>query len=178
MSAFCACIYLELFGFFKSGAETRKTDAFSYPHDIIKFTLRCKENIFAISKEFYDLGCNLKEIARLTGFARTSIRTALIEGGVVLRKFDHDSLNATKKPKASSNGVAPFGYYFHKNILIKDLKEYKVVQAIIMLWLKGTTMKAIATHLNDNKISTRHSTKWNIGLIKLIIKRNKTLIKN
>ncbi len=155
-----------------SGAQRRNTDAFLYPHDIIKFTLKCKDNIFIISKEFYDQGANLKEIARLTGFARTSIRTALLDGGVVLRTFDHANLKNAKKPKTSQHGVSPFGYSFQQGELVTDIKEYKTVLAILKLWQQGTPLNAIVAHLNTNNIPTRHGLKWNNGLVKIIIKKN------
>ncbi len=91
---------------------------------------------------------------------------------MALRKFDHANLKNAKKPKTSSNGVAPFGYSFQDGELVTDIKEYKIVLAILKLWQQGTPHKAIVTHLNTNKIPTRHGLKWNIGLVKIIIKRN------
>ncbi len=155
-----------------SGAPQPSLDAFFYPHDIIKFTLRCKENIFEVSKSFYELGCNLKEIARLTGFARTSIRTALIEGGVVIREYVPAPSLEDTWPKVSKRGVAPFGYAYRKNQLVMDTKEFKVVLSIYSMWLKGMSLKAIVIHLNWYKIPTRHGKKWNKEKVKTIIERH------
>jgi hypothetical protein len=91
---------------------------------------------------------------------------------VVLRKFDHDTLTYHPKPKISNNGAAPFGYCFQNGKLIEDTKEYRTVLAILALWRQGMRMKAIASHLNANKIPTRHGISWNPNLVKMIIKRN------
>lgn len=155
-----------------SGAQRASLGEPLYLHDIIKFTLKCKENIFAISKEFYEKGANLKEIERLTGFPRSTIRTALVEGGVELREFKRSSLSTPKTPKVAGDGVAPFGFCYQSGELITDISEYKTVFAIIKLWQRGTALKAIVQHLNDQKIPTRHDKKWTQELVKKIIKRH------
>lgn len=89
-----------------------------------------------------------------------------------LREFKRSSLNTPQTPKVDGDGVTPFGYCYQNGELITDIKEYKTVMAIMSLWNKGTAVKAIVQHLNDQKISTRYDKKWTPELVKKIIKRN------
>lgn len=154
------------------GAPKPKLGALSYPHDFINYIPYNKDNIFTICFPFYESGCNLKEIARLTGFARTSIRTALITNGVELREFDRSSLKVTSSKKHSESGGSPYGYCWHQGKLIQDKCEYRIVLAIYALWKKSLNVKSIADHLHSKKIFSRMNKQWTMESIKRIIQRH------
>lgn len=154
------------------GAPQPKLDALDYPHDIINYTPYNKDNIFRICLPFYESGCNLKEIARLTGFARTSIRTALIQNGVELRDFDRSTLKVPTGKKHNETGGSPYGYCYHEGKLVKDKREYRIVLGIYTLWKKGMSAKAIVEHLHIKKIFTRMNKKWTQEGIRRIIQRH------
>lgn len=160
-----------------SGAQRRNTDAFPYPHDIINFIPTSKDNIYEICMPLYDKGCNLKQIAKLTGYPRTSIRSALLKHNVELRIFNHATLKVNQTPKNGNLGASPYGYCYHNGRLNFDQREQRIVIAVYALWKKGMTLKAIKNHLHDKKIFTRFNKKWTQTLLEKIIKRHEEQIK-
>jgi len=103
------------------------------------------EYIYSISAPFYEKGNSLREIERLTNFAKSSIRqSSIISSGHPLRKIEERQLPFHKTPKFMRSGTIPYGYAYHNGDLVMDPREFKNVQLICSLWSKGNSLKAVA----------------------------------
>ena len=114
----------------------------------------------------------MREIAALTGTPKTTVRETLTRAGLVLRSFKSGSNVSSQDPNAKRSGRAPYGFGYLEGSLVKDPKEYPVVQKIIHLWQSGKGQRAIAQILNDQKISTRHGKRWSHGVVGTVLKRH------
>lgn len=77
-----------------------------------------------------------------------------------------------KKSKVSPN----YGYYVFQGELVKDPKEYPVVQLIVSLWKQGRRIFEIRDELTERKIKPRKSKSWDRNMIKKIILRESDII--
>ena len=72
-----------------------------------------------------------------------------------------------KKLKANPN----YGYYVFQGELVKNPKEYPIVQLILSLWKQGRRLFEIRQELMDRKIKSRKGKSWDRNMIKKIIMR-------
>jgi len=141
-------------------------------HDIIRFSPNTAENLFRICAPLYEQGLSLREIERQTGFARSSIREALTERGLVLRPTKRCQKRKWKKPTAMRSGVIPYGYAYLEGRLVVDPREYKTVLQAVRWWKSGKSYTAIAKLLNDKKVPTRLGKRWTHSVVKRVIERH------
>jgi len=143
-----------------------------YPHDIIRFSPKSKEHIFAACEPLYSAGCSLREIEQKTGFAKTSIREALTSRGYTLRRATRGPKKKSQRSSTMRSPVLPFGYDWLDGKLVIDAKEYRVIQKILHLWQKGVSARVIADRLNQQNIPTRMGKRWFHSSVSSVIKRH------
>ena len=143
-------------GPFLFGAVTANVDELvalvSDPHDTIKFSQNPATSSLAEFRRLYLKGLSLNEVSDITGFAVSTIRDLLVRNNVALR--------AATKATAS------------------DPKEIKVVRKIRELHRKGLKFNAIKRWLNDQKIPSKLSSKWNDKTVASIIRSQRSASKN
>lgn len=144
--------------------------ALPLPHDIIRFFPKSQERIFDVSAPLYEAGYTLREIESKTGFAKSSIRKALTDGGLTLRVGNRKPTTKVKRATQASPPVQRYGYARLEGQLVKDPQEYKNVLQILKLWQSGKSLTAIANHLNDRKIPPRRGKRWHHETVHQIIK--------
>jgi hypothetical protein len=120
----------------------------------------------------YEQGCSLREIERQTGFAKSSIRTALSECGLTLRKANPVQPKRRKLASKMRSGVIPYGFAYLEGKLVMDPREYKVVLQMVKLWQSGKSFTAIAKQMNNQKIQTRLGKRWAVSVVGSIIRRH------
>lgn len=74
-------------------------------------------------------------------------------------------------------GTTPYGYAYLDGQLVRDPKEYKIVQEIYRQWDKGLSFRAISRFLNGRNYFTRRGSSWKHELIKKIIERHEQSLK-
>jgi hypothetical protein len=156
----------------KNGRRKHPNCINGQPLEYISFTSSRKEAIIEKVAPLYERGLSLKQIAQETKIPKTSVRDALIAGGVSLRP--HTSLAARLPAKARQMriGVAPYGFCWFQGRLVADPKEMEIVQLIIRLWQEEQTYSAITRHLNELRKRTRCGGKWDHSLVRNIILRH------
>lgn len=156
---------------FKFGGPSPWIDEPDYLHDSIELSFKTPERIYEKCAPLYEKGLSLREIARQTGDAKTSIKTALNKAGVVLRKAAKNQELPKQIPDAMRSGVTPYGYCYLEGKLVMDTREHAIVLQIMNWWHAGKSVTAIAELLNQQKIRTRMDKKWSHSVVSAIIKR-------
>jgi len=67
----------------------------------------------------------------------------------------------------------PYGYSFFQGEVIKDPKEYPILQLIQSLWKQGMSISSIMLKLQERGSKSRMNKPWSYNVIKSIIKRSK-----
>lgn len=169
-------------GLNKNGGAVATTDAPPslpiYLHDFIPFLPQTQENIFLKCSPLYAEGLSLSEIGRQTGIARNTIRDAFIANGLPIRSHKSGTEEHPKNPMILKSSVPPYGYAYVRGVMVPAPKEHKTVLKIYQLWTSGLTLGVIAQKLDNQKIPTRSGRKWSRELIKKIIERHETDLKN
>ena len=147
-------------------------------HDFIRFLPKSEENIYSICLPLYEQGISLREIARQTGYAKTTILDAFRKSGLPRRKTKSTKKLSIKRKAIAKVGPAPYGYGYLEGKLAPDPKEFRVVLEIYHQWQKAQSYRAIARYLNDQKISTRADKRWTNEIIKRIIDRHREKLKD
>ena len=140
-------------------------------HDFTEYFEDSVENIFAQTAPLYLNGHSLKEISAMTGYAYTTIRDQLVKGGVSLRINKSVSSNEVLRRSFKNSAPPPFGYCYLDGALIKDQKEYPILQMIDQLRRRGESPTSIANRLNDKKVKTRKGNIWKQPTVYNIIQR-------
>jgi hypothetical protein len=115
---------------------------------------------------------SLREIERQTGFAKSSIRAAMSERGLILRKASPVQPKQRKLSSTMRSGVIPYGFAYLEGKLVVDPREYKVVLEMAKLWQSGKSFTAIAKQMNKQKIQTRLGKRWAVSVVGAIIRRH------
>lgn len=84
------------------------------------------------------------------------------------------SLSILIKGHGKTRIKPPYGWCFSQGELVKDQREYPIVQLIESLWKQGRTVGVIVRYLNGNGYRSRLNRDWGYGVIKGIIKRLKS----
>lgn len=140
------------------------------PHDIIRFFPKSQERIFDVSAPLYEARYTLREIESKTGFAKSSIRQALTDGGLTLRVGNQKPPKKGKRATKASTPVQRYGYARLEGQLVKDPREYKNVLQILKLWQQGKSLTAIAKQLNVQKVRPRRGLRWHHETVNQVIK--------
>ncbi len=117
----------------------------------------------------------MREIAKEIGVAKTSIRKALIAGGLDLRPCNRSLTYSRSKSEHHHIGVAPYGYFVQNGRLVEDSREQVVVRKIMKLWTEGQSLSAIARHINGLKIRPRKGKIWDHSIIRSIVNRQESI---
>lgn len=150
--------------------------------DFMTFLVKIKNRISAadaiIISEKYKTGSSLRDIANLFGCSKNKIRSELKRHGLELR--DGRAQATHKRPlKAGKQAALPyFGFCYFEGKIIKDPREFPVLQRIHRLWSQKKTIHQINLELNRAKILSRTGKTWSWAAIQNIVARfeNKQVI--
>jgi hypothetical protein len=102
-------------------------------------------------------GLSLRQLSRKTRHSISYLQQQL-------RKFGID--------KAKGNlGIAPYGWDWTGNKLVKNTKEQTVICEMVSLKKKGLTYGRISSWLNDKRISAKSGGRWWPATVKKILQR-------
>lgn len=132
------------------------------------------QGIFEKAAPLYESGLTLREISRELRIPKTTIRQALLDGGLVLRGNHKKQVKSVSTTSSFHTGLAPYGYCIIRGKLVPHPKEQEVIKVVLSLRAKGQTLMSIAEELNVRKIKPRSASKWDHSTIRSILNRNKT----
>ena len=141
------------------------------PLEYLAFHSSRKEGIFQKTAPLYEKGYSLRQIADETGLPRTSIRDALLAGGIDLKSGKPKTAGRTKTTRSIRLGVAPYGFAWLRGRLVMDPRESEIVRLIVQSWQSGENYTAITQQLNRLKRRTRSGGAWDHSLVRRIVLR-------
>jgi DNA invertase Pin-like site-specific DNA recombinase len=112
----------------------------------------------------------LRDIAKELQITRHLARKVLLAHNVGLRRSNRGLKGADSKTAGRYIGTAPYGYFIQLGKLVEDNREQQTIQLIMKLRSMGKSQAAIARYLNDHKMRTRRSKKWDHSTIGNILK--------
>lgn len=142
--------------------------------DFIEFFDRRSPRIIEIVGPLYLKGLSISDIHDQTGIPRSSIYSSLRTNRHSLRPQKSVPFDRWRKGHGKTRNKPPYGWCFSQGELVKDPREYPVVQLIESLWKQGRTVGEIVRYLNGNGYRSRLNRDWGYGVIKGIIKRLKS----
>lgn len=104
---------------------------------------------------------------------RNSIWSSLQVHKKELRPQNPVPFDRWRKRTGKMNARPPYGYSFFQGEIIKDPKEYPILQLIQNLWTQGLSISSIILKLNERGSKSRMNKTWSYNVIKSIIKRSK-----
>jgi hypothetical protein len=142
------------------------------PHEIIAYQSSRLFELFEKAAPIYQSGASLEKIAEQLQVAKTTVRTALIKGGVRTRPHAGtlDGRRALRE-RRTAGANAPYGYAFLDGKLTVHPKEIQNVRRIIQRRSAGLSFTAIAKELNAKSIAPRSGKRWDHSVISEIIRR-------
>lgn len=147
-------------------------------HEIIELPGCDRPRINDDFVELYENGMSLRDIARVTGKAKNTVRDALQRTEVELRPKVTLSTVEAKGARHKSN-VRPFyGFCYFQGSVVPDQREFENLILVHRLWKSGANPNRIAETLNSRKVPARSAKVWNRNTVVNIITRfeNKTVV--
>ena len=129
--------------------------------------------IYEIVASLYKKGLSVTDIANQTGLKRTSIWSSLRTHKQDLRPQAPVPFDRWRKRTGKMNARPPYGFSFFQGEIIKDQKEYPILQLIQNLWKQGMSISSIMLKLDERGSKSRMNKPWSYNVIKSIIKRSK-----
>lgn len=143
------------------------------PLDFIEFLPKTSTAIYEIVAPLYKKGLSITDIADQTGLKRTSIWSSLRAYKEELRPQTPVPFDKWRKRTGKVNARPPYGFSFFQGEIIKDPKEYPILQLIQSLWRQGMSISSIMLKLDERGSKSRMNKAWSYNVIKSIIKRSK-----
>lgn len=142
-----------------------------FEHDFIELFQNSPDRIFAVCKPLYLQGHSLKEIAALTGFPVSTVRSQLVAGGMTLRTNKSVGSTEILRQGFKNSAPPPYGYCYLGGHLQPDPREYPILQIINQQRQLGQSPTAIARYLNSRKFKPRKGKIWKQPTVYYIVQR-------
>ncbi len=143
--------------------------------DLTPYFPKIKNRISAadakITLELYKKGCSLGDIAEQFSCSKNKVRSCLLRNGIELReRVTLDKPGRFLKP--GKHSARPYyGFCYFEGSIVKDPREFPVLQKIHRLWSRGKTIHQINLEMNRAKTPARTAKNWSWAAIKNIVSR-------
>lgn len=155
----------------RNGSPDRTLPETLQAHKIIAFFDADSEGISENFVQLYQKGLSLREIAKQTGKAKSTVRDALLKAGIELRPKTAPPVHSSWRG-SGRRGVRPYyGFCYFQGRVVPDPREYDNLVLIHRLWRSGANPNRIAATLNAKKVPARSAAAWNRNSVVLILKR-------
>jgi hypothetical protein len=135
------------------------------------------KNDFRISSDLADLykkGWSLRDIALEVGCSKNKVRSSVLKTGLELRK-PHAQVTAKRGKNGGKQGALPFyGFCYFEGEIVRDPREFPILQLIHRCWKKDQTIHMITQELNRARRPSRTGKKWSWAAVQNIIERFKS----
>lgn len=149
-----------------------------YPVDFKQHFFETRNRISSedskIIAEKYKNGCSLRDLAKLYGYSKSKIRTILKRQGLKPRIGNTQATH--KRPLASGKqGALPYyGFCYFEGQIVKDPREFPILQIIHRQWSQGKSIHQINLELNRANVVSRKGKGWSWAAIQNIVVRFET----
>ena len=117
-----------------------------------------------LTEKYIENGVSIAQIAAETLSSRATVRAALIEFGIPLRKQGKPGLRPAQ---------VPYGYRRSEGLLVPHLGEQRVIQSIQKMSKDGLSYRRICDFLTSVGVSTKNKGRgWHPEMIRRILNRN------
>lgn len=162
---------------FEIGGPSLPISELRYPIDFIYYSGKVNPllNIEITEKvsSLYKKGLSASEISKLLGFSKFKVLSILKKMKIELRlKTAHALPN--RLLKHGKQATPPYyGFCYFEGHIIKDPREFPILQIIYDRLSKDKTIQEIVTELNSKKLPSRTGKLWSWGSVKKIAARIK-----
>lgn len=160
------------FGEGRSGWGNRQTRNLKQPLVFIEFRVDSSRGIYDEIAPLYDQGLSISDIADQTGFGRTAIWKTLKTHGIDLRPQTPVTFERWRQGRGKTRARPPYGFCYFQGEVIKDPKEYPVLQLILNLKALGESLGGIQRTLEKKKLRSRTGKPWSYNVIKAVASRS------
>lgn len=141
------------------------------PLDFIEYFDRRSPRIIEKIGSLYLNGLSITEIHRQTGIPRSTVYASIRTNRHKLRPPPDVPYTRWRRGNPKPRRNPPYGYGWLSGELVKDPKEYPIVQLIESLWKQGRSVGEIVRYLNGRGYRSRLGRDWGYGVIKRIFRR-------
>lgn len=141
------------------------------PLDFIEFFQKSSQHLIEILEPLYNQGLSITDIAEQTGLKRHTVWQTLKRHIKRMRNQSAVPFNAWSNRNGKTNVKPPYGYSFFQGVIIRDPKEYPILQFIQNQCKQGVSISSIVRKLDEKGIYSRMNKPWSYNVIKSIIQR-------
>lgn len=139
--------------------------------EFIQYFDRRSPRIIDIIGPLHLKGLSISEIQNQTDIPRSTIHGVLKKNRHILNPPKKVPFERWRRGNPGTRRQPPYGFGWLDGELIKDPKEYGVVQLIQRLGKEGRAVGEIVRYLNDKGYRSRLKRDWGYGVVKGILKR-------
>lgn len=122
--------------------------------------------------ELYESGLTPRQIAKETGYSKTTVRSHLLQNKISLKPSINSHAGQKIRKNYKLSGVPPYGFLFYKNKLVVHPEQVSTFIKIIELWKKDIPLREIARRLDSINAPSKNGKGWNHFTVTSIIKRH------
>ena len=149
-----------------------------YPVDFKEHVFETRNRISIedakVVAEKYKSGCSLRDLAKLYGYSKSKIRSTLKRQGLKPRAVIAQATHR-RSLKSGKQGTLPYyGFCYFEGQIVKDPREFPILQLIHRYWSQGKSIHQINLELNRAKILSRKGKTWSWAALQNIVVRFET----
>lgn len=124
--------------------------------------------------EKYENGFSLRDLAKLYGYSKTKIRSSLKRQGLKPRAGVTQATHERTLRSGKQCALPYYGFCYFEGQIVKDPREFPILQMIHRYWSKGKSIHQINLELNRAKVLSRKGKTWSWAAIQNIVVRFET----
>ncbi len=122
----------------------------------------------------YENGSSLRDLANLFRYSKSKIRSTLKRQGLKPRVGIAEATHK-RSLKSGKQGTLPYyGFCYFEGQIVKDPREFPILQMIHRLWSQRKSIHQINLELNRAKVLSRKGKTWSWAAIQNIVVRFET----
>lgn len=146
--------------------------------DFTPFFPKIKNRISAADEkniaDMYEKGLSLREIALQFGYSKNRVRSKVRRLGLKLRNQRPQATHLRSLKSGKQSARPYYGFCYFEGEIVKDPREFPVLQMIHRFWSCGKSIHQINLELNRARILSRTGKTWSWAAIQNIVARFKT----
>lgn len=157
------------------GEPGQSIDKRFYVSDFIKYSFKSRSRIspdaLKIIIDKYQDGWSLGDIASLIGCSKNKVRIELKKSKIAIRSSVAQATNRRPLKSAKQKALPYYGFCYFEGKIIKDPREFPVLNKIHFMWEQKKTIHQITQALNQQGIGPRRAKAWSWLAVKNIVDR-------
>lgn len=145
--------------------------AIDFTEFIVKISKRISAEDNQNAAEMYSKGMSLREISKQLGMSKNGVRSSLLRAGHKLREPAPKATHMRSLKSGKQSALPYYGFCYFEGKIVKDPREFPILQRIHRLWSQGRTIHQINLELNRAKLPSRKGRAWSWAAIQNIVAR-------